>query len=150
MYGKLDPTGLGYQAFLKTDNQIRVRVANAGESAMIVDSVGLNVRDGNWHNIAVTYDGSADAAGIKLYVDGNPASLTIVTNAFSGTMLNNQSLVIGEQRAGAGYIFTGQMDDFRVYNSELSSNDVTDLYAGKQINKSSVTNPAILGLSDVT
>ena len=83
-----------------------------------------NVDDGKWHHIVGTYDGQA----IALYVDGildgsKSARGEIDTNAFP--------LWIGGNAARTGKRdrdWNGRIDDVRVYNRALSSDEVRELY----------------------
>jgi len=93
-----------------------------------MDTVGIDVRDGNWHHVALTYDGSSSASGVTIYVDGAPVTLTTVNDTLTSTILNDASLLIGNQHASTSRFFTGQMDNVRVYNFELSNGQVNRLF----------------------
>lgn len=85
-----------------------------------------------WMHIVATYDGSETTGGFTIYVDGTddtgtPASSTPYTGMTAGT----EDVFIGAFRSAAttyGADFTGDMDNIRIYDRELTSSDVTDLY----------------------
>tara|TARA_R100000329_G_scaffold61049_1_gene54560 strand:+ start:1836 stop:4865 length:3030 start_codon:yes stop_codon:yes gene_type:complete len=82
-----------------------------------------NLRDGNWHHIAVTYDG----ATLKMYIDNaSPITSTINDNTQSAGSGN----VIGGAVGGSS-IMDGKIDQLRIFSSELSSSQVTQLYNEK-------------------
>jgi hypothetical protein len=82
-----------------------------------------NLRDGNWHHIAVTYDG----ATLKMYIDnGVPITSTINDNTqYAGT-----GNVIGGAVGGSS-IMNGSIDQVRIFSSALSDSQVTELYNEK-------------------
>ena len=71
---------------------------------------------GEWQNVAVTYDGSGSASGVKIYVDGvlDTATTTLVNN-LSGSIVSQGPLIVGNQ---AGYesqfALNGSLADFSI------------------------------------
>jgi hypothetical protein len=48
------------------------------------------VNDGKWHFLVATYDGSGEAGGIQLYVDGSAVATSMLASTLNGlTTLNN-------------------------------------------------------------
>jgi len=78
------------------------------------------VIDGNWHLLAVTYDGT----NTNFYVDG---SLKQTTSSYSWNTTPS-NIVIGNEIDSAGREFEGQIDDFRIYNYALSATQIQKLY----------------------
>ena len=79
---------------------------------------------GQWHHIAVTYDETA----IRFYIDGQLDSNVVNTNL---TFANsNQALILGKDFS-ANNILNGRIDDARVYNRALSSEEITQLIQGE-------------------
>jgi hypothetical protein len=77
-----------------------------------------------WYFVCLTYDGSSTGAGALIYIDaGTP---TAGSGTLTGSILNDAAVLIGKT---PGFFF-GDMDDVRVYNRELSSTEVTDLFNG--------------------
>ena len=113
-------------------NQIVIWLINdygAGLKFIDVRS-GIPVNDGNWHQVAFTYDGSALAAGVKIYIDGavDPASTVAFDTLGTNTIQNTVSFNIGSRDDGLNHNFTGAIDDVQVYNSVLSSNSMFALF----------------------
>ncbi len=86
-----------------------------------------SLRDDQWHHIAVIYDGSSTAAGISVYVDGNPESMSVYADSLTGTILNSVTPTIGSRNNT--YYYTGAIDDIRIYSRALSESEVQALYA---------------------
>lgn len=99
-----------------------------------VEDLQHAIADNAFHHIVVTYDGSNDRTGVKIYVDGSvPASYTYSGTAggIAGSLLNSTSLSIGSRRGSTGSVdtsFNGTIDAVRVYNRALTSTEVTNLY----------------------
>jgi len=83
---------------------------------------------GSWHHVALTYDGSSQAAGLRLYVDGKEADLEIVRDKLTREITGggSETLVIGERMRDSGFK-NGLVDDFRVYDRTLSGAAVKSL-----------------------
>jgi hypothetical protein len=82
-------------------------------------------RYGDWHHVALTYDGSGKAAGARVYVDGEPASVDVVRDTLAGPMATDAPLTIG--RRSLGQPFLGQIDDLRLYGRVLEPGQIANL-----------------------
>jgi len=82
-----------------------------------------------WHHVAVTYDGSRRAAGVRIYVDGSLQDIEATTdNELSGTLKTDKAFHIGQRQNSAP--FRGQIDDVQLYQDQLSANDVAAISNG--------------------
>ena len=81
--------------------------------------------DTNWHHIAVTMD--RDAQVLKFYVDG---TATTHTSVAGGVDEATGPLVLGMDAdlSGLNRPFSGQMDDFAIWNVVLTAAEITELY----------------------
>ena len=70
------------------------------------------VTDKIWHHLVVNYNGSKQASGLQVLVDGRPLSLTINRDTLDGSISNAEPLRIGRRDAGMG--FHGLLDEFRI------------------------------------
>jgi hypothetical protein len=70
-----------------------------------------------WTHLAVTYDGSRVADGVKIYVNGEPAKLRYIVDDLNQNFQVKEPLRIG---AGNGLRFHGDIQDVRVYNDVLT------------------------------
>lgn len=112
----------GYRFTVRATNisgayKLRVEVKNG----FVNGNTTLN--DGNWHHIAVTYNGALPNKMFKLYVDGNldaegDASATVNTNA-------SVNLIIGRRIvASFGGYFKGKIDDVRIWDKALTQSEI--------------------------
>jgi Protein of unknown function (DUF1553)/Protein of unknown function (DUF1549)/Concanavalin A-like lectin/glucanases superfamily/Planctomycete cytochrome C len=80
---------------------------------------------GDWHHITLVYDGTAKAAGLRLFVDGKPTAVEVLKDNLTGSCAGDGALQIGYQPFGKP--FKGQLDDLRLYNRALAENEITEL-----------------------
>lgn len=105
-----------------------------------------DIRDGNWHHVCLTYDGSQALSGFTLYYDN--ASLTILPEGTQGTPNNVSTAGQADFMIGArgltssiGVPFDGNIDEVSYFTSELSSSDVNAIYGTGVPNDISSLNP---------
>lgn len=84
-----------------------------------------------WTHITLTYDGSSTAAGLRLFLNGEPANTTIdkdhLTRSISNWSANYKDLAIGSRYRDRGFA-GGRVDEFRVYDRRLSAVEVAHLH----------------------
>jgi len=148
--GKNDVTSVntGWSLYRTSGSDVFVWTLKPSTSANAqVISTTPAVRD-TWFHIVCTKSTSTNRTGMKIYINGIDETST-TSLSMTGVLTNNQSVVIGAESDG-DVLHEGRIEDVQIWNVELDSDDVTDLYHGKQINKDTgATNPAILGLSDI-
>jgi len=125
------PQAKGYYVDL-ADGHIRINLITRWLDDSIRVRSAKPIAAGLWHHVAVTYDGSRLASGIRLYLDGKPVRL-LVDHDFI-----NQSFDIDEPvRIGAGGgpegFFAGLIDDVRIYSRDLSATEVSILATSQTI-----------------
>ncbi len=86
-----------------------------------VTSSGTISDTSSWHHVATTYDGST----AKFYIDG----ILSGSSSFSQSFTAASSLYIAGDPSASEY-FNGSIDDVRIYNRTLSSDEVASLAAG--------------------
>jgi len=89
--------------------------------------------DGEWHHWVVYLDPN-NLNNCKLYVDG--VLQTVNTVRTTGSLdAYTESLTIGSERQSGGNSFEGKIDEFAVYDRELTQAEITKIYnSGKPIN----------------
>lgn len=112
-------------------NRFSLRI-DTGKLRLEVQSgyvVGTKViADGNWHHVAVVisdanHDGTLDVIESKLYVDGQPDSISL-SSARTINTLAGTGLLIGGSNHAATYNYAGGIDDLRIYPSALSAAEI--------------------------
>lgn len=105
----------GYAIRINASNQVELIYSDSGSDSTIAASTALTANV--WQHIVFT----KSSTSLTVYVNGS--SNNTETGSTLGTNSNN--LEIG--RYSTDY-FNGQIDEFRMYNSALSSGEVSDLY----------------------
>ena len=84
-----------------------------------------SISSNQWQHVMVTYDGSGAASGVNIYLDGQPQPLDIRFDNLRGTIKTDQPLRIGRRSTSAA--FKGLIDDVRIYDRELTNEEVHSL-----------------------
>ena len=100
------------------DGRFEVHLAHCFPDDAIKVKTRQKFEGAHWQHVLATYDGSGKAAGIKLYVDGRLRELEIEKDALQGSIAHSGPWRIGA-RADDGF-FTGQIDDVRIHDRELT------------------------------
>jgi hypothetical protein len=99
-----------------------------GTNTQLIRSTALEVQDGNWHHILVTWDGTTNANQFKSFVDGsNEESKTATSTGIRN--LSPYGIAIASLQQNAGYRYSGNIDEVAVWNSDQSAN-VSTIYNG--------------------
>ncbi|HEV2492840.1 MAG TPA: DUF1553 domain-containing protein [Terriglobia bacterium] len=77
------------------------------------------------HHLLVDYDGSAKAAGLKLYLDGKPVETQALKDHLTSDFRTSSPLEIGDKEIGRP--IKGLIDDFRVYDRTLTAAEAENL-----------------------
>ncbi len=123
-------------------SRVKVRLQSTTTSYELASGSGVST--GQWHHVCVNFG----AGGVKLYLDGTLADSDSYTGGLgtnSGGTGNYEPLVLGSCSWGSGdlahtplsYYFRGLIDDVRIYNYPLNTDQVSDLYSGGEISPSS-------------
>ena len=113
----IQPTGQGSDwAFWGGDNQVN-------KWAQVNTSVDPEF--GTWQMMTVTFSNSDTL--MKLYIDG-----VLIGNNSSAEIIENTEKVLrigaGRTNTTAAYFFNGKIDDVAIWSSELSSDEIVQLY----------------------
>jgi hypothetical protein len=80
---------------------------------------------GEWYHVALTYDGSGKAAGLRLYLNGKLHDARVVQDNLTGPIKTDSELQIGNREPGKP--FRGSIDDLRFYDRVLGPDEVEQL-----------------------
>ena len=114
----------GFDLFL-AGRAVEVHIVSQWPSDALHCRMVGEVVPGEWHHVFVTYDGSSQASGIKLYLDGQLSEVNVTQDHLTGTIVTEKPFHIG-RRNPSGF-FHGRIDDVRVYNRALSAAEVAQV-----------------------
>jgi hypothetical protein len=121
--------GAGETIELRADSAgfLQYRIMIGGSSIWVSGTaIPINVSDG-WAHVAITKDTSGLAAGVKIYINGVEETLSVLLNNLTGTG-SPGDFFLGTQQSGAGSRYKGHIDNFAIFDAELSSAQVTSIY----------------------
>ena len=101
--------------------------------------LGFDFNDDLWHHVVMTYDGSEDVSGIKLYKDGAEwttfATYQDLSNDFIGPIAPNATIPfciggdLSNYNCNSGIrAFIGNIDEVSFFDYELSAPEVQSIY----------------------
>jgi len=117
----------GLQLGIESDGRVRFILANNVLPVNYIYAqtnipLSLNV----WYNIIVTYNGSSDISGVKIYINGQIVSIATIGNNLSATIQNLADLNISN--IDNLFFFNGNIANARIWNTELTSIQVSAEY----------------------
>ena len=87
-----------------------------------------------WHHVVVTYDGTRQASGVQLFVDGKLREVDVTTNnRLDGPLTTDKPFHIGKRNASIPYY--GLIDDVRVFSVRLSAGEAAQLANGEALDR---------------
>jgi len=121
-----------------TGYNFRINQTGAGKLELIVNNTAstdwiycastTSYTNGAYSMLTVTYNGSQDANGVTFYINGVDAGLTITANSLTLSASNSNDCILGAAPLGGNQYTNGLIDEVGVWNRELSSSEVTELY----------------------
>lgn len=121
-----DATGGGWNFRFNSTYQIMFKKDYSTQD-LIVRSINNSITASTIQRVLMTWDGSATATNVHLYVNGTEVSYSVQTNA-TGTKGSDASnnLLIGNDTT-QGQTFDGRIEEVALWNKVLSANEISQL-----------------------
>lgn len=123
-------TNSGVTIRLETDGKLGVTIGGDSTGKYAHVNTVAPIATGIWNDILVTYDGTATANCLKIYINdlSTPSQQNIVAGSFDfvGFSSHKYKLVIGKRAVSAMNYFNGQLDSIEIYDRVISP--TTDKY----------------------
>ncbi len=103
-------------------------ISNWPEDAIKVTSTEP-IAAGRWTHLFVTYDGSAKAAGVNVYLNGRRQERRIKNDSLKGPIFTSVPLTVGRREVGSG-LDGAAIQDLRIYSRALGGEEVQSLVRG--------------------
>ena len=84
------------------------------------------IKPNEWVHVAVTYDGSAKAAGVKVYYDGQPQETLVEADKLQSSIKTAVPFKIGQRSTGEPLTGTA-LHDLRIYRRALEPGEIASL-----------------------
>jgi len=118
----------GYSIYINPSNQIasNINISYPSNHLSVNGNTTLNT---SWNHVCVTYDGSSNATGIKLYLNGVAETTSSAgQTSITGTLSNSHPVNIGA-RNSSDLFFNGQIDEVAIFDKALTADQIQfDLY----------------------
>lgn len=114
----------GYD-LLVVNGKVEMHLVDQWPANALKVSSQQTIAPNQWHHLGVTYDGSRKAAGIKIAIDGKPATLDVPNNSLSGSIESDQPFRLGLRQQSLP--FQGMIDELRFFDGALSSEALMQL-----------------------
>jgi len=123
----------GYRLVLNKNNTLSVSLSYVWPANCIDLMTTNKLTTNRWHHVALTYDGSSQASGVQLFLDGREAPRTVLADNL------HKSLLYGEKKTNwykrpfeMGTFFQGSIrnvavDEFMAYSRQLAPAEVKEL-----------------------
>ncbi len=126
--------GMGYTLDVE-NNHLRFDIQHTRDNKISVITLEP-VAPGDWSHITVTYDGSSQAQGIRLYLNGSPMEVEILADNLTQTIISEPLAFIDDTLYGLGfgkrwqqYTLAGsKLDEVRVFNRDIGPLEITYLH----------------------
>jgi len=103
-------------------------ISNWPQDAIKVTSTEA-IEAGRWTHLFVTYDGSAKAAGVNVYLNGRRQERRIKNDSLKGPIFTSVPLTVGRREVGSG-VDGAAIQDLRIYSRTLGGEEVQSLVRG--------------------
>ena len=113
--------------------RIRINFGNGANAEASIYGTDTGWTDGEWHHLVYTMDWNSSNSyfDLKLYKDGSLDTLSSSTTSGTTVAAGGKLVIGGFYRKDEDTYFpynSGEIDQVRIYDSVLSSSDVTSLY----------------------
>ena len=131
-------TDVGYNGFdvMLADGVLEARFYRVWPGNGIGVRAMRPIAAGEWQHVAVTYDGSSRAAGLRLYVNGEEMPTKVlrdrIQKSASVATFGDGVLTLGERFRDRGFK-DGEIDELRMFDRAITPLEVRDLHDGKAL-----------------
>ncbi|MEO7652986.1 MAG: DUF1553 domain-containing protein [Bryobacteraceae bacterium] len=134
------PDGGGYGLHLKQGKLLLNLVARFLDDSLRLETErGLELN--RWHHVTATYDGSREAKGVRLYIDGENQKLKVIIDELNQSFDSKEPLRIGGG-GGPENRFQGRIADVRLYHVPLTAAEAAVLATPASIGEIAAIEPA--------
>lgn len=123
-----DAASRGYQLLLE-DGKLSWSLIHFWPGNAIRVKTTSEISINEWTHVTVTYDGSSQAAGLQIFVDGNLAEVEVVRDNLTREIRGGggDNIAIGERFRDYGFA-NGKVDELKVFDHQLSQLEVRQLF----------------------
>jgi hypothetical protein len=115
---------------LQSNNRVRVFLHTPGAGPTVdinvaADTLGVNTRDGRWHHLAATREGST----VRLYLDGQEIGNSVEAGGLMP--LGGDTVHLGRDTRADSTAFKGSLDQVRFWQRALSAAEISAIQSAQ-------------------
>ena len=137
--GADDAASMGYELLL-LDGKLTFSLTHFWPGNSMRVQTTSPVAAQQWSQVAVSYDGSSRAAGVRIFVNGVEQDLDVVRDGLTREIDNyrgdhnsdRKHIVLGQRYRDRGFK-NGRIDELRIFDRELCRAEARQLYDGKHL-----------------
>jgi hypothetical protein len=126
-----DPGYNGFELLLE-QGHLRWTVAREWPGNCISVRANEPLTLNEWTHVAVSYDGSSRAAGLRIFVNGHEASMEIIRDQLTTNSGSASAFTFGERVRDSG-LRGGEVDEIRLFTRAISGLEVKALHQGSTL-----------------
>lgn len=107
----------GWDSILLNDRRLKVHVVHHWSDNAIGAITKLPLPEDQWIHVAVSYDGTGKAAGVRVFLNGRESELEIERDSLTGSIAVDQPMRIGRRSTGA--FFHGDVSAFHFFDHPI-------------------------------
>ena len=122
--GWTDAASRGYQLLIE-EGKLSAALVHFWPGNAINIRTEEQIQTGEWLHVVMTYDGSSNAAGLRLFLNGELAKCDVIQDSLTKDISTkpDNDIVIGERTRDRGFT-NGLVDDFEVYDRRLTMAEI--------------------------
>jgi hypothetical protein len=133
----------GWDLHIDNAGQLSARLISVLPNNYIHVKTSETIPMNEWTHILMTYDGSANASGLHLYLNGKETPHAIEFDNLFKTIIprNKGNLIIGKSprgQSGDNGIFIGKIDQLSIYDTDILPLQVAELFEQSKLGKEPV------------
>ena len=115
----------GWDLWMEQD-KVGMHIINEWDASALKVTAKTPLQPNQWYHVFVTYDGTAKAAGVKVYLNGTLQPLDVFTDKLSGSIKTKVPFKVG-QRSTSERLKDVSLQDLRLYGRTLKGPEVDQL-----------------------
>lgn len=115
----------GLDGLVLPDGRLKIHLIHEWPGRAIAVLSRLPLTPGEWNHLTVTWNGSSQASGLKIYLDGEAEATTVEADRLDGSIATETPFRIG-QRSRSEFL-RGSLARFEWFDRELSAGEVQGL-----------------------
>ena len=121
---KYDPGSAGFRFSITSSRDLELELFTTGQGSKLIATSGSLISRNEWNHVAFTCE---RATAARIYVDGVEVAAADITPYQTEDFSNGEDVLLGvHDFPGGNGFFSGNIDEVRLWNTNLSQNTIRD------------------------